>query len=100
MDIQKRKCFSRSISSFFHAFFPKAPPPTQKSHRITDGIFLLLLELVYDFIEEGALSFILGAVFPHFIGKVKECVLLVFVQPLRHRHMDFHIEVPLREDCR
>ena len=66
----------------------------KKSHRITDGIFLLLFELVYDFIKEGALSFILGAVFSHFIGKVKECVLLVFVQPLRHRHMDFHIEVP------
>lgn len=78
---------------FFHAFFPKAPPPTQKSHRITDGIFLLLFELVYDFIKEGALSFILGAVFSHFIGKVKECVLLVFVQPLRHRYMDFHIEI-------
>lgn len=66
----------------------------KKSHRITDGIFKLLFELVYDFIKEGALSFILGAVFPHFIGKVKECILLVFVQPLRHRYMDFHIEVP------
>ena len=55
--------------------------------------FFLLFELVYDFVEEGAFPFVLGAVLAHFIGKVEKGIFLVFVQPFRHGDVDFHVEV-------
>ena len=50
-----------------------------------------LFECVDDFVQEGALAFILAAVFSHFVGVVKKGVFLVFVEPFRYDDSDFDV---------
>lgn len=50
-----------------------------------------LFKCVDDFVQEGALSFILVAVFSHFVGVVKKGVFLVFVEPFRYDDSDFDV---------
>ena len=84
---------NRLLQQLYKPQFGECSTTWQKSHLPEEMALLLLFELVDNLVQEGALPFILGTVFPHFIGIVEKSILLVLIEPFRNGHIDFHIEI-------
>ena len=66
-----------------------------RMESIRQAVSSVLFEFIDDFIEPGALSFVLRAVLSHEVGVVQEGFFLLFLQALWYGDFDFHVQIAL-----